>query len=107
RRKANARYEDEARRYWEAAVARMRLNAGPGNWPEFLNQSHLLLSLVALEIAPIAFPHLARLITGKDSDSAEFQRERMEFLTTFAQFCVDRGAPSSSSGKGPRGPLPL
>jgi AcrR family transcriptional regulator len=106
RKKENARYEDEARRYWEAAVAKMRLDSGPGNWPEFFDQSQLLLSLVAMEIAPIAFPHLARLITGKDSDSAEFQRERMEFLTTFAQFCVDRVAPSSSAGTGPRPPAP-
>ncbi|HWZ94948.1 MAG TPA: TetR/AcrR family transcriptional regulator [Opitutaceae bacterium] len=106
RRKENARYEDEARRYWEAAVARMRLNAGPGNWPEFLDQSHLLLALVAIEIAPIAFPHLARLITGKDPESSEFQRERTEFLTAFAQFCVERVAPAASPGVGPRPPSP-
>jgi len=66
----------------------------------------LLLALVAIEIAPIAFPHLARLITGKDPDSSEFQRERMEFLTAFAQFCVDRVAPASSPGAGPRSPSP-
>jgi TetR/AcrR family transcriptional regulator len=92
-------HREAARKYWKAAVEKMRDEAGPGRWPEFLDQAHLLLSLIAIEMAPIALPNLARLITGKDPDSAEFQRDRMEFLRTLAQFAIDQAPPRSKRSK--------
>jgi hypothetical protein len=94
-----AHYDDAAQKYWEAAVKKMREEAGPGRWPEFLDQAHLLLSLVAIEMAPIALPKLAKLITGKDPDSADFQRDRMEFLRALAEFAILQGPPKSKPSK--------
>jgi TetR/AcrR family transcriptional regulator len=92
-----AAYDETARKYWEAAVEKMREEAGPGRWPEFLDPAHLLLSLVAIEMAPIALPKLAKLITGKDPDSAEFQHDRMEFLRSLAEFAILQGPPKLKS----------
>jgi AcrR family transcriptional regulator len=92
-------YEETARKYWDAAVEKMRKEAGPGHWPEFLDQAQLLLSLVAIEMAPIALPNLARLITGKHPDSTEFQRDRMEFLRALAEFATLQGPPGAKSAK--------
>ena len=99
-RKGKASHEEEARRYWQAAVDKMRLSTGPDNWPKSIDQAQLLLSLVAIEIVPVAFPHLARQITGKDPTGTEFQNDRREFLRDFAQIVIGQPAPASSLAAG-------
>ena len=97
-RKGKVLHEDEARRYWQAAVEKMRLQAGPGHWPASLDQAQLLLSLVAIEIVPVAFPHLARFITGQDPAGAEFQRGRREFLSAFVRIFIGQATPPPAAG---------
>jgi AcrR family transcriptional regulator len=80
--------------FWRAAVEKMENHPGAGGWPEFLDLQHYLISLIAIEIAPVLLPQICRMITGKDPLSAAFCRDRARFLKTFAQFVADRKAPS-------------
>jgi AcrR family transcriptional regulator len=85
-------FDDEAerRKFWASSVDKMRQSKGPGGWPEFLDLPHLLLSLIAIEMAPLSLPHVARLLTGKNPSSPAFIAEREAFLRDFAQFLAQR-----------------
>jgi AcrR family transcriptional regulator len=63
----------------------------------------LLLSLMALTAYPLAFPQIARLVTGLSVSDPEFQEQRELFLR---QFVAAFQAPSANSGaEGGPGPL--
>jgi AcrR family transcriptional regulator len=83
----------QRRVFWRAAVKKMSDRPGPGAWPEFLDPQQYLISLIAIEIAPVLLPHLCRLITGKDPDGTVFRRSRAKFLRTFSQFVADQRPP--------------
>jgi AcrR family transcriptional regulator len=85
--------EKERRAFWKAAVEKMGENSGVGGWPDFLDLSHYIISLIAIEIAPILLPHLCRVITGKDVESSGFREDRAKFLKSFAKFVADRRPP--------------
>jgi len=89
-------FEDEAdrRKFWKISLDKMSCFKGPGGWPEFLDLPHMLLSLLAMELAPLSLPHFARLITGKKPSSPEFIAERKVFLKDFAYFLAQRKIPS-------------
>jgi AcrR family transcriptional regulator len=87
-----ALFDDEAdrRKFWAVSLDKMRRSLGPGGWPDFLDLRHLLLSLIAIEMAPLSLPHVARLLTGKSPSSPEFIAEREAFLQDFAYFLAER-----------------
>lgn len=92
---------EKARRgFWRAAVEKMEKAKGAGGWPEFLSVPHYLISLVAIEMAPVLLPHICRLISGQDPTDPKFRKEREEFLRSFAAFVADR-KPPKGSGKEP------
>jgi AcrR family transcriptional regulator len=90
--------EPERRAFWKAAIEKMHANSGTGGWPDFLNLPHYLISLIAIEIAPVLLPHLCRVITGKDAESAAFRDERAKFLKAFARYMTERKPPDRDSG---------
>ncbi len=49
-----------------------------------VDSGQLLLSMMALTTYPLAFPQIARMLTGLDVSSARFQKERKKFLRQFA-----------------------
>jgi TetR/AcrR family transcriptional regulator len=49
-----------------------------------VDSGQLLLSMMALTAYPLAFPQIARLLTGMDVSSSAFQRSRIKFLRQFA-----------------------
>ena len=51
--------------------------------PEF-DPRHVMLAMRSLTMFPASFPQLTRLITGKSVFDPKFQRERVEFLKSFA-----------------------
>jgi TetR/AcrR family transcriptional regulator len=89
-------FDDEAdrRKFWKISLEKMSSFRGPGGWPDFLDVPHLLLSLLAMELAPLSLPHFARLITGKNPSSPEFIEERDAFLKDFAYFIAQRKIPA-------------
>ncbi|HEY9248442.1 MAG TPA: TetR/AcrR family transcriptional regulator [Rariglobus sp.] len=75
----------ERQAFWTASVERRRRLAGPGNWPEALDARLLLLAELGMLLAPLALPHVARLISGHDPRGPEFAREQARFLETFVR----------------------
>lgn len=78
------------------AVERMRRRQQQGFFSADLDPRHLLLAMYGLTTYAVAFPQIARLITGLSVESAQFQKERVEFLRKFAaafrpQFSDDAG----------------
>ena len=49
-----------------------------------LDPEHLMLSLIALDMFPLAFPHLARAITGRWPTDPEFKDRHKAFLRKLA-----------------------
>jgi TetR/AcrR family transcriptional regulator len=77
---------DEPKRREAAArsVERIRRRQAGGHLPDGLDPRHLLLAMIGLTNYPVAFPQLTRLIAGQRVSDPRFQRERREFLRTFA-----------------------
>jgi AcrR family transcriptional regulator len=74
--------ENERLAFWRSAVEKMKKYP---KGPEFLDLEQFLISLIAIEIAPILLPQICKMITGKDPSSPTFCRERARFLRSFAQ----------------------
>jgi TetR/AcrR family transcriptional regulator len=89
--------ETERRNFWQTSLRQLEHRSGPSGWPAFFDVRHYLLSLVAMEIAPLAFPQLVRLIFGREATDPKFQEERTEFLMAFARF-VAGTQPAGRSG---------
>ena len=74
----------ERQAFWDASVARRQRLAGPGGWSESLDARQLLLAEIGLLIAPLALPHITRLIFGHDAHETAFQTKHSAFLRRFA-----------------------
>jgi TetR/AcrR family transcriptional regulator len=80
--------EEERRADEEDGVARVRHSQDAGRLPADLDPAHLLLTFVAINAFPVAFPQMARLITGLAPSDPRFRRQRIEFLRGFAR-CIE------------------
>lgn len=74
----------ERQAFWDASVARRRRLSGPGGWRAALDARQLLLAEIGFLIAPLALPHLTRLICGHDAHEPAFQKQQAEFLRRLA-----------------------
>jgi TetR/AcrR family transcriptional regulator len=90
RKKMEAAEEAKRRKTWMKHLDAFISLKGSNGWPDFGDPAHLLLSMVAIEAAPVAFPHIARLISGKDPASPEFIAGRDQFLREFVLFLTQR-----------------
>jgi AcrR family transcriptional regulator len=83
--------EEEARRAvlgeWVDAV---RAAQADGELPADLDPAQLVLTELGVALVPLAFPQLARLLTGRLPDDPEFLAERRDFLLRLAE-TVDDG----------------
>jgi AcrR family transcriptional regulator len=77
---------DEERRQESVAraVERVRQQQAKGLLDPELDPGQLLLSMMALTAYPMAFPQLARLVTGLSVSDETFQKQREAFLRQFA-----------------------
>jgi TetR/AcrR family transcriptional regulator len=80
--------EEERRADEEDGVARVRNGQAQGKLPADLDPAQLLLTFVAINSFPTAFPQMARLITGLAPSDPRFRQQRIEFLRGFAR-CVE------------------
>jgi TetR/AcrR family transcriptional regulator len=84
------------------AVDKVREQQKAGFLRGELDPRHLLLSLVALTTYPLAFPQIAKLITGYSVTDPEFKNQRLRFLRRFAESLWPQGGrtkPRRSSSK--------
>jgi TetR/AcrR family transcriptional regulator len=66
------------------AVERMRERQKKGMISKEYDPAQLLLAMMSLTTYPLAFPQLARLVTGLSVSDPEFQSRREKFLRQFA-----------------------
>jgi AcrR family transcriptional regulator len=83
--------EAERRAAFRRAVAMIRRAQAEGNLARDLDAEHCLLSLIAVTAFPLAFPQIARLITGRTPTDPVFRRERVVFLRRFAGHLTQAG----------------
>jgi TetR/AcrR family transcriptional regulator len=82
---------EEERRADEArSIDQLRQRQAEGTLPGDLDPAQLLLSFMALNSFPVAFPQLTRLVTGLAPSDPEFQRQRSEFLRRLAAYLRPR-----------------
>jgi TetR/AcrR family transcriptional regulator len=77
---------DEERRQESVgrAVERVRQQQAKGLLDPSRDPGHLLLSMMAITAYAVAFPQLARLVTGLSVSDEKFQKQREAFLRQFA-----------------------
>jgi TetR/AcrR family transcriptional regulator len=97
--------EQERRADEEDGVAQIRRRQAAGGLPADLDPAQLLLTFVAINSFPVAFPQLARLITGSAPSDPRFRQQRIEFLRAFAR-CIERCAASPRDATGHPPPAP-
>ena len=88
--------EDERRASLIRAVRDLRDRQRRGLLPGRLDPGHLLLAILGLVAYPLAFPQIARLVTGRSPSDPVFRRQRAEFLRRFSETLV-----TGSSEAGP------
>ena len=66
------------------ALERLRRRQAKGLLSADFDPGQLLLSMMALTAYPLAFPQLARLVTGLSVSDPKFQKQRDQFLRQFA-----------------------
>ena len=66
------------------AIERLRGQQGRGLVSRKYDPAQLLLAMMSLTAYPLAFPQLARLVTGLSVSDPEFQTRREKFLRQFA-----------------------
>jgi AcrR family transcriptional regulator len=77
--------EESRRHFWAESLARAKRNEATGAWPESGGETgQALLCWLGAVMFPLAFPQLARLVTGRAPDEATFLREREAFLRAWA-----------------------
>jgi AcrR family transcriptional regulator len=69
------------------AINRLRSWQAKGLFSPQFDPGQLLLSMIALTSYPLAFPQVARLITGLSVSGSTFQKQREVFLRQFAEAC--------------------
>ncbi len=72
--------EEKRRQSAANAVEDIRRRQRLGHLPEDLDPRHLLLAMISLTSYGLAFPQVARLITGLSPNNSKYRKERMEFL---------------------------
>jgi len=77
--------EEKRREAAERAVERMRKRQEAGLVTKEFDPRHLMLAMYGLTTYPVAFPQLARLITGLRVEDPQFQKDRVAFLRKFAE----------------------
>ncbi len=80
----------ERRAAFRRAVVKIRHAQTDGRLPDDLDAEQCLLSLLALTTFPLAFPQVARLITGRTPTDPVFRRARVRFLRRFARHLAPR-----------------
>ena len=92
---------DESHRRENAvrAIERLRRQQAKGLLSEEFDPGQLLLSMMALIAYPLAFPQMARLITGLSVSDPDFQRQREAFLHQFAMAFQPRPAIAGPQGR--------
>lgn len=80
----------ERRAAFRRAVVKIRRAQAEGRLPPDLDAGQCLLSLLAVTTFPLAFPQVARLITGRTPTDPVFRRERIRFLRRFARHLAPR-----------------
>jgi len=77
--------EEDRQRAADWAVDEMRRRQASGLLDPTLDPAQTLLSMLALTTFPVAFPQIARLLTGLDPTDPRFRTQRTEVLRTFAR----------------------
>jgi len=72
--------ETERRNTANVAVQRIRRRQAHGHLRRELDPRHLFLAMIGLTTYPVAFPQVARLVTGRNFTDPVFQKERRAFL---------------------------
>ena len=89
------------------AVARIQRRQAEGSLAPHFDAAQLLLSMMALAAYPVAFPQLARLVTGYPVSDPRFQKQRKAFLSQFAAaFRSKTEAAGAAAAKGAQGKQP-
>jgi AcrR family transcriptional regulator len=91
--------EQERRESFVRALGDLRERQRRGLLPDDLDPGHLLLAIMGLLAYPLAFPQLARLVTGKGPSDPAFRKGRVEFLRRFARAL--RAGRQPGAGVGP------
>jgi AcrR family transcriptional regulator len=77
--------EEDRQRAADWAVDEMRRRQAAGLLNPALDPAQTLLSMLALTTFPVAFPQIARLLTGLDPTDPRFLAQRTEALRAFAR----------------------
>jgi AcrR family transcriptional regulator len=77
--------EKERRKLWRKSVAKMEEWRRHRKLPQSITSSHLLLSIIAIEMIPIILPNLTKLILGKDPLAPQFADEWIGFCAAYGQ----------------------
>ncbi|MGH7837718.1 MAG: TetR/AcrR family transcriptional regulator, partial [Candidatus Binataceae bacterium] len=72
--------EDERRAYFKGTFARLRRAQAHRRIPAEIDLMQLQISIIALTLFPLAFPHMMRLATGLSPTDPRFRRKRIQFL---------------------------
>jgi len=76
--------EEKRRQAAEQAVARIQRRQSLGHLDKNMDARYVLLAMMALTTFPVAFPQLARLITGEAVSTPGFRKAQKDFLRKFA-----------------------
>jgi AcrR family transcriptional regulator len=93
---------DVERRQPFAAFKEWLSSAQAGGDLARLDPEHLMLALIALDMFPIAFPQLARAITGRSPTDAQFKERHKAFLRKLANQL--EGQPAGARRRRAKGP---
>jgi TetR/AcrR family transcriptional regulator len=91
----------ERRQAFRKAIAKIRRAQAAGGIAPDLDPGQCLLALLGITAFPLAFPQIARLVTGRAPTDPVFHRARVAFLRRFAGH-LGPGARVSRNGRGPR-----
>jgi len=93
--------ENSRRKATTAAADRIRLRQRSGHLSKTFTPRHTLLAMLALTWFPVAFPQLARLITGRSTSDARFVSDQRQFLSQFAAAFQERRSSSTPANGRP------
>jgi AcrR family transcriptional regulator len=71
---------DERRAYFQRTHSRLRRAQARRRIPANIDLTQLQISIIALTLFPLAFPHMVRLATGVNPTDPRFRRKRIAFL---------------------------
>jgi AcrR family transcriptional regulator len=89
----------ERRQAFRTAIAKIRRGQAEGRLAPGLDPGQCLLALLGITAFPLAFPQIARLITGRAPTDPEFRRARVRFLRRFAGHLAPRASAAPRAGR--------